>query len=528
MEIASFLKEITDNNEKVTPKVYSKNVLSNNTKQKLLLYQEKHVVRLINILLQYNIAVDGSETGIGKTYIAAAICKELNRRPIIICPKTLIYNWINVLEYFGIKAYEIVNYETIRNGKTYTNNKYKTRKSSPFINIVDPDPENLLKSIYEWDLPKDAIIIFDESHRCKDPSTQNGKLLLSSKQAILEKNPVLLLSATICENFSDMKIPFCLFSFIPNTRNYNHFIKTLKQKYPKFRIKRSDYATTNDYTKARENAQAMMIYEEIKDYTSRIRIKELGDMFPSNQICCQQFMADETDKISEAYEEMAVLLKQLKENPGGNHLSKIQKLKQEIELRKAPIFIEQAQLYLDEGKSVIIFVNFLDTFKVIAEALDIKCKVYGSIDGKQQTMEERQEAINQFQSNQERIIILQIRAGGVGISLHDIHGGHPRVTLLNFSDSGSDLIQALGRAPRSGAKSPVLQRIIFVANIDYEKVIMRNINRKLANICCINDGDMNGYKYGVKKITRRIVKNNNDDTNKKVNIEEDKEVLDNL
>ena len=109
--------------------------------------------------------------------------------------------------------------------------------------------------------------------------------------------------------------------------------------------------------------------------------------------------------------------------------------------------------------------------------MDIQCQIYGD-----QTMEERQDAINRFQRNEERIIICQIRAGGVGISLHDLYGGHPRVSLMNFPDSGSDLIQALGRIPRSGSKSASLQRIIFVANVDYEKNIMQNINRKLTKL----------------------------------------------
>lgn len=120
-------------------------------------------------------------------------------------------------------------------------------------------------------------------------------------------------------------------------------------------------------------------------------------------------------------------------------------------------------------------------------------------------MEDRQKAIDLFQNNKERIIICQIRAGGVGISLHDLHGGHPRVTLINYPDSASDLLQALGRAPRAGAKTPVLQRIIFVANVDYEKRIMQNINKKLANISTINDGDLNGYKYKVCKITKKVI-----------------------
>jgi len=497
--IGSFLKNIVEVNQPV-PKIYSKKILSNLTKQKLLSYQENHVVRMVNILLAHHIALDASDTGIGKTYVAAAICKELNRRPIIICPKTLIFNWICVLAFFGVKHYDIVNYETLKNGKTYCNDKCKSRKKSSFVDVLDFDPENPQKSVYEWTVPPDAIIIFDEVHRCKEPRTDNGKLFASTKQLISQKIPVVMLSATICEKIIDMKIPFYLFGFIPSTRNFNHYISTLRQKYPANKVKRSNYQCVEDYKVARENAQAMIIYEEIKEFTSRIRIKDLGDNFPFNQICCQQFIAEESDKISCAYEQIAIHLLELKNNPGQNNLAAVQKLKQEIEFRKVPIFIEQAQLYLDEGKSVIIFVNYLNTLHVIAAELDICCKIYGD-----QTMEERQKAIDLFQNNEERIIICQIRAGGVGIGLHDLHGNHPRITLINYPDSASDLLQALGRAPRAGAKTPVLQRIIFVANVAYEKKIMININKKLSNISAINDGDLNSHKYKINTITRKTI-----------------------
>lgn len=497
--IGSFLKEITNDNV-IIPKVYSKTVLSNETKNKLLSYQTNHVIRMITILLKYNIALDSSDTGIGKTYSSCAVCKEMDRKPIIICPKILIFNWVSVLSYFGVKYYDIVNYETLKNGKTYSDNEYKKRKKSPFVDVIDIDPEDTDKFVYQWQVPDDAIIIFDEVHRCKDPCTENGKLFASTKQLIRKKIPVLGLSATICEKFKDMKILFYLFGLIPNTKNFNHYTKTLEHKYPQHKIRRKNHTTKISYEIAKDNSQAIMIHEEIKEYISRIRIKDLGNKFPSNQWCAQQFFAEESEKISEAYKEIAIHLKALKENPGKNHLAKIQKLKQEIEFRKIPIFIDQAESYLNEGKSVIIFVNFLNTLQILSIELSIRCKIYGA-----QTIQERQKSIDLFQSNQERIIICQIRAGGVGISLHDLHGEHPRVTLLNYCDSAADLLQALGRAHRSGAKSPVLQRIIFVANVEYEKRIMQNINRKLTNISAINDGDLDGYKYKINNIKKTVI-----------------------
>ena len=488
--IGTFLRELTDKSNQPPVRIFSKTVLSNTTRSKLLSYQEDHVMRLISIVLDKYVALDASDTGIGKTYTASAVCFETERKPIIICPKTLIFNWKYVLKMYGVNPHDVVNYETIKNGKTYRDKNCVKRKKAPYIDLIEADPNDPHKFIYQWNVPKNSIVIFDEVHRCKDPKTENGKLLMSALQLIQQGIPVLMLSATICEKIADMKIPFFLFSLIPNVRNYTHYIKSLRTKYPQYRIKGSKNMNPQDLKVAKENAVAMIIHQENKDFASRIRIKDLGDRFPIDQTCCQLFMADDAEKIAAAYQEIAELMQALREQPNCHHLAKIQKLKQEIELRKVPIFIEQAKLYLEEGKSVVIFVNYLGTLNILVEKLDINCQIHGNIE-----TSERQKIIDSFQSNKEKIIICQMRAGGVGISLHDIHGDNPRVSLISLPDSASDFIQARGRIRRSEGKTRTLQRVICVANVPYEKIIATNLNKKLSNLSAINDGDLDGYKY---------------------------------
>jgi hypothetical protein len=89
-------------------------------------------------------------------------------------------------------------------------------------------------------------------------------------------------------------------------------------------------------------------------------------------------------------------------------------------------------------------------------------------------------------------MIANIKAGGVGISLHDINGVHPRVSLISPTQSATNLIQVLGRIHRSGGKTKSLQRIIFAANTP-EDDISRMLFKKLANLSLLNDGDMESY-----------------------------------
>lgn len=67
----NFLQDLA-NNKKVVPKIFSKTSLTNFTSAKLFEYQRPHVLKLISILLKFSLALDTSDTGVGKTYIAAA------------------------------------------------------------------------------------------------------------------------------------------------------------------------------------------------------------------------------------------------------------------------------------------------------------------------------------------------------------------------------------------------------------------------------------------------------------------------
>ena len=83
-----------------------------------------------------------------------------------------------------------------------------------------------------------------------------------------------------------------------------------------------------------------------------------------------------------------------------------------------------------------------------------------------------------------------MQAGGVGISLHDLYGV-PRMSIISPSWASIDVKQALGRIHRSGALSPSIQRIVYVAKT-YEEEICKLIKTKFAVMDAINDGDLIG------------------------------------
>jgi hypothetical protein len=84
----------------------------------LLAPQIPHAMKLLDSLYLNGIAFDLSETGVGKTYVAAWIAKQFNAPIVVICPKSVIPTWTKVLAIFGVKASILVNYEKLMRGGT--------------------------------------------------------------------------------------------------------------------------------------------------------------------------------------------------------------------------------------------------------------------------------------------------------------------------------------------------------------------------------------------------------------------------
>jgi SNF2 family DNA or RNA helicase len=457
-------------------------VLSQFIKNNLISYQKDHTLSLIKIIKNNICALDASDTGTGKTYTCIATIKHFDFKPIIVCPKSVINVWKNVCKKFKVNPLFIVNYETLRLGKYYQGVERINCSMIKRIKIKSNDNndnndnnENNQNITFKWsieDLPKNTCFVFDEVHKCADINTQLGQLLFASKETNF---PLIMLSATIADNPERFKFFFYLLNFLDPVQVQNDKIDY--DKYMKTMI-RWIYRDPKPMLRIHG-----MLYPE---RASRMRITDLGDLFPETQINAESYtMGKKREALIEKYYSIIKReLDKLKSGKKENILVKIIRARQKIELLKVPTFVELANDYLHNKLSVVIFVNFTQTLQVLANMLHTTCLIYG-----EQTDQVRQKNINNFQTNQSNILISNIKSGGVGISLHDLTGKWPRVSLISPTWSSLDLMQALGRIHRAGAKTKSLQRIIYTANTIEEK-IAEKLRIKLTNLNSLNNGDL--------------------------------------
>ena len=462
-------------------------------KHKLLDYQIEHTMNLVRIINTNKTALDASDTGTGKTYSAVAACRILKLRPIIICPKSIMSVWKRVCDYFDVKYYSIVNYELIKRGKIYKSDK---KIKADFITVKKDDKD---KISYEFNFDKinnkindkinDKIFIFDEVHKCSNIYSENGNLLIAAKKSNI---PILILSATIADYPDKFKLFFYILNFIDPSQ-----VKDMSISYEK-------YIRVVEKWIERDQKPMVRIHNMLyPDRASRVRIDILGDAFPETQITAIPYTLDKkrTQEIEIEYKKLAVeldLIKNKKDKDNLNPLTLMLRSQQKIEILKIPTFIELANDFIHNRFSIVMFVNFTQTLKTLAEMLKTNSVIYG-----EQSYEDRMRIIEEFQENKSRIIICNIKAGGIGISLHDIYGGHPRVSIISPTWNSIELTQALGRIHRAGGKSKSLQRIIYIADTVEER-IAEKLKLKLKNINSINNGDLDLTNIDFKNIREKI------------------------
>jgi superfamily II DNA or RNA helicase len=450
---------------------------------KLLPYQKPHFYDLENALLTNNTIIDSSDTGTGKTYVVLALAKKYNLKPFIICPKSVISFWVTVSKFIGVQLGGVSNYEMFQKKKYFDTTTPKMKiKECEYIQIEEVNGKNAYKILF----PQDYLIIYDEVHRCKSSTTINSKILKACK---MNNNKIALLSATIIEKIDHFKKFGFILGFYNEEKNFGQWIGKLyidknvvipKEYYKQF---------------SREQLLMKIVHKFMfPDFGGRMSINEISKDGVQNLVSAVCYNSDNIDKINKQYDHILRNLKYIEQYKAEaiSYRAKIMKARMDIEMSKLSIMEDLAEDALENGYSVILFVNFRESVYELQKTFQNSSVVIGD-----QTQKERDKEIQKFQDNINKVIILTTQSGGVGLSLHDIHGGHPRMSIINPSFSAIELKQSLGRAYRAGCKSNVIQRIVFCSNT-YEEKICKIISDKLNNISLLNDNDLSAIDLQIK------------------------------
>jgi len=446
----------------------------------LLEPQKIHSTKLLNSLHLNGFAFDASPTGTGKTYCASWIAKNYGSSVVVICPKSVQKNWFDTLKSFGIDNPIVMTFERLVRGNT----DYYTYDMSVYLNRT-----NWWKSLgITVNFPNNSLVILDEVHKCKGQKSLSGECLVAIKNA---GHKLLMLSASAATNVTEMKA-FGYATLLHSGYGFYDFCKDNGVAFNRFGLGTWDA----NLQKCKEGM--VRIHNTLFNTlgcANRMNRKDFGNIFPDNQVIADGFdLGSNTAKLQSVYNEMEYELMNLDESSmeySEHHFAIIMKARRQSEILKVPAMVSWIEDMYDEGVSPVVFINFRETLEAIEKRLDsakYSGKIAKIVGG--QTQKQRDNEIEQFQSDTKRICLVMVAAGSASVSLHDLNGNYPRHTLINPSYSAINTLQALGRCHRANGKTSVVQRFFFANGVEIEEKMRKRVNLRLTNLDSLNDGDL--------------------------------------
>ena len=443
--------------------------------------------------------IDGSVMGAGKTYVSCAIAQRYNLSLLVICPVTVTSVWQNVAGSYGIPVVDIIGFEKLRSTKNHQpSHGLLTRFDAPSVpgGVKTKTSFSVTPYFLEW-VDAGILLVIDECQRIKNDTDQNRACKT--------------LTATICDRTSPSR--FGLLSGSPFDKE-EHAINVMRVMGFVREDKMYDYnRTTKKYelTGALRLISVCNLYDpEITDTLARAKIKTASDV---THLCYQLFLqilkprmmsampSPVIDVVMQAingyydleeYDASRLVLgiRMLKAaaryndatgrvNLSDVNLGAITNALMVIEKSKLPILVRKAPQTLNAGPGkVILYVSYTSSIEYLASELQdfAPLVLHGKVSQKK-----RNEVIEKFRDDpNSRLLIANIKVGGVGISLHDTVGDQPRTTFLIPNYSVIDLHQAAYRTYRMGTKSEVKINFVY-GNVSLkESSILDALARKTA------------------------------------------------
>ena len=149
---------------------------------KLFDWQRPSCQRIVAALKTGN-AIDASQTGAGKTYVALAACAELGLTPYIIAPLAVLESWRRASVFMGVEIGGVTNYDKARAGSSdfiFRNKEAKIKNGELAFSFVPPAAG------------QKALIIYDEAQKCFPYNTliDTDHGLLPIGEIVDNKSPV--------------------------------------------------------------------------------------------------------------------------------------------------------------------------------------------------------------------------------------------------------------------------------------------------------------------------------------------------
>jgi superfamily II DNA or RNA helicase len=403
------------------------------------------------------------EMGLGKTLQALAFLRTLDGPSLVVCPSSLLFNWMREAQKF-VPELKVLCIEGADRGKLF-----------PQIlqsNLVLTSYPLLRRDIDRFRDFKFASIILDEATHIKNPDTQNAQAAM----ALVGKHRFVLTGTPVENSVRDLWsiLHFVIPGYLGRREDFREryelpisrgsqpesarlakrlrpvMLRRLKQQVALELPEKIEQITYCDlspeqeefYQKLRQEGRRKVEELSGAKEQGRARIAMLTALLRLRQVCCD-----------------LRLVGQEAERPSG----------------KLELLEELLEEAIDGGHRVLLFSQFVSMLRLIRAQLDEAGIQYGYLDG---GTKDRGKAVDEFQRSESLpLFLISLKAGGVGLNLSAAD------TVVHFDPWWNPAVeaQATDRAHRIG-QTRVVTSYKLIARATVEEKILSLQQKKRAMI----------------------------------------------
>lgn len=431
-------------------------------------YQVEAATKLADALQNLGVGVDLSDTGLGKTFHALGAVKLVQAPFAVVCRASSRHKWEKAVEDFGLagSCLAVDSWQRFTNGRNYRNlvTKQVSGKSAT----------------YSWAPSQPTVVIFDEVQDAGGQTSLNSQLLIGAGRS--KSTYPLGLSATIADSPLKLKA----LGFVCGLHNLQNFYGWSMDHG----CGKSPFGYNQLYFKPRESKWVIpKLRDALAPFGVRVCRDTVSEYLPQETVEIElwdvgsptKLVQQALDKLEETRDEDLV-----RHEDGAPGAVEQMRDRQEAELRRLVPLVAEIKAAVEGGLYCPVFLNFTASVDTLVDMLKAEKIEAGIFDGRDKWKREAHR--DQFMKGKLPVLVLQSAAGSASIDLHDTEGGRPRMTFISPTWHAETMIQMLGRAVRFGAKTPVIQRIVFAEGTIEEKVY-KTVEGKAKNIRALNDGE---------------------------------------
>lgn len=426
--------------------------------EEVLRTYQKTGVYWLKFLATNNLAgIIADEMGLGKTLQALAFLRSLGGRALIVCPSSLVFNWVR----------EAARFTPERKVLVITGEGRAKLFGPPMqeANLVVTSYPLLRRDIERYrDWEFDAAVL-DEAQHIKNPESQNAQAAC----ALRARHRMLLTGTPIENSLRDLwsLMNFLMPGYLGSAKDFREryerdiqndplggTAKRLLQRIRPFVLRRTKRAVATELPEKIEQvsyceltAQQKDVYAELVKTTRRTlsdlaggkdqgkaRIAMLTALLRLRQACCDLRLLGQDG------------------------------LEQEQASAKIELLRELLAEAVDGGHRVLIFSQFVSMLTLLREALTADEIPFCYLDG---STKDRAAEVDRFQTGEVPAFLISLKAGGVGLNLTAAD------TVIHFDPWWNPAVemQATDRAHRIGQQKVVTAYKLIARDTVEEKIL---------------------------------------------------------